>query len=135
MMVISNAWYCNPIHTFSLKKSFWRSGVLNSQPRRCSPPRYHTATVTVEWWWFPTLHTVTLFTNIVWKKVSGECRSRTHDPADARPPRYHIAMVSYESWWLPTVHTVNRSCYGLSKQKSREGVIDWYTNKNKIKKK
>jgi hypothetical protein len=133
--------WCFPtLHSVTLFTHLvWKkvSGEVGSRTHNlddANSPRYHTAIVSVVWWWFPTLHTVTLFTHIVWKKVLGERRSRTHDPADARPPRYHTAMVSYESWWLPTVHTINRSCYGLSKQKSREGVIDWYTNKNKIKK-
>jgi hypothetical protein len=35
MKKISNASYCNPIHTYSLKKSFSRVTVSNPRPRRC----------------------------------------------------------------------------------------------------
>jgi hypothetical protein len=133
-MVFSNASYCNPIHIISLKKSLCRSGVSNSQPWRCkfnTLPHGHgicSIMVISNASYCNSIHTYSL------NKVSGEWRSRTHDPADARQTRYHTAMIAHESLWLPMVHTVNRSCYGLSKQKSREGVIDWYTNKNKIKK-
>jgi hypothetical protein len=34
-MVISNASYCNSIHTYSLKESFRRLAVSNPQPRGC----------------------------------------------------------------------------------------------------
>jgi hypothetical protein len=70
------------------------------------------------------------------KKVSGKWRPRTHYPADARPPRYHIPHGHGNRWKFVIVNGLycNRSCYGLTKQKSREGVIDWYTNKQKSKK-